>query len=159
MAPAAARGIDNTRMKLCTLLIVFRGHGTADPQAPAFVASAATGSVITAAGDEPLEPEARLTADVGKALMSTRVFNRDGRFFEAGRISFPDIDSHLEVDTPDAARAFARPDGSSFGAATWRIVGGGGRFTGAQGLVTGNFTGDADGGFVDHQLYKIFLPI
>src|SRR6266567_2387797 len=78
----------------------------------------------------------RLTADVGRSLMSTRVFNHDGRFFEAGRIYFPDIDSHLDVDTPDPARAYPRPDGSSYGAATWRIRGGGGRFAGAHGLVT-----------------------
>ena len=90
--------------------------------------------------------------------MSTRVYNRDGQFFEAGRIVFPDISSHVDVDTPDPARVYPRPDGSSYGAATWRILGGSGRFAGAQGLVTGNFTGDADGGFVDHQLYKIFLP-
>jgi hypothetical protein len=151
------RDLDNTHMKLCTLLIVFRGRGTPDPKAPEFVSSEATGTLI-AAGDAHAEPEMRLTADVGRTLMDTRVFNHDGRFFEAGRISFPNIDSHLDVDTPDPGRAYPRPDGSSYGAATWRILGGGGRFAGAHGLVTGNFTADADGNFVDHQLYKIFLP-
>ena len=154
-----ARAIDNTPMKLCTLLIVFRGQGTADPHAPAFVASAATGSVIAFSDGVRADPDTPFTDDIGTAVMNTRVFNQAGRFFEAGRISFPDIDSHLDVDTPDAARAYSRENGHSYGAATWRIVGGGGRFGGTQGLITGNFTADADGGFVDHQLYKIFLPV
>ena len=140
------------------MLIVFKGVGTPDAVAPDFVASEARGTVLEVSGDEVQRPDDLITRAPGQALMSTRVFNRDGRFWEAGRISFPDIDSYLDVASIDAARSYPRADGSSYGAATWRIVAGRGRFAGAEGLVTGNFTGDAAGGFVDHQYYKIFLP-
>jgi hypothetical protein len=33
-----------------------------------------------------------------------------------------------------------------------------GRFKGAQGQITGNSRGTADGRFTDHQVYKIVLP-
>jgi hypothetical protein len=34
----------------------------------------------------------------------------------------------------------------------------GGKFKGAQGQITGNSQGTADGRFTDHQVYKIVLP-
>jgi hypothetical protein len=83
---------------------------------------------------------------------------RGDQTFEAGRVEFPDIDSHLDVDTVIPGRFTTTDDGVSTGSISWRVTGGSGRFEGATGLVTGNFIGYPDGRFTDHQLFKLVLP-
>lgn len=140
------------------MLIVFVGRGTPIDHATGFVVSEAQGRILSLTAPAEGPAAGGLSAPAGGARMKTVVSNREGRFWEAGRVEFPGIDSWLDVDTPEPGAAQTREDGSSFGSISWRVLGGGGRFEGACGIVTGNFTGDADGGFVDHQLYKLFLP-
>lgn len=140
--------MENTHVTPYTMLIAFEGSGKPIDGAAGFVQSRADGAIIAGAGlDVPCA-----TASFRSVVASTAAGN-----WEAGRVDFPDIDSWLEVDTPAAGSAQDKPDGSSAGTITWRVLGGGGRFQGATGLVTGNFTGSADGAFVDHQVFKLFL--
>lgn len=44
------------------------------------------------------------------------------------------------------------------GAVIWEVTGGGGRFRGAQGLITSNFTVAANGDVTDDQFARLFLP-
>jgi hypothetical protein len=40
----------------------------------------------------------------------------------------------------------------------WRISGGGGSFTGAQGLITSNFTVSPNGDVTDDHFVRLYLP-
>jgi hypothetical protein len=40
----------------------------------------------------------------------------------------------------------------------WRITGGAGRFAGAQGLITSNFTVGPDGLVTDDHFVRLYLP-
>jgi hypothetical protein len=86
------------------------------------------------------------------------VYFQAGKFHESGRIDFPGTDSYLIVDTTEPGTAADAPDGTSTASMTWHIASGGGKFKGAQGQITGNSRGTADGRFTDHQVYKIVLP-
>jgi hypothetical protein len=145
-------------MKTYTMLIFFSGKGEPIGHAEGFVSSKARGRIITAASEVELPPQGVLQSEGDEASFDTVVFARDGRFWEAGRVDFPKLKSHLDVRTVNPGVSETRPDGSSFGSISWQVSGGGGFFAGATGVVTGNFTAAADGQFRDHQLYKIFLP-
>lgn len=144
-------------MNICIMLIVFTGVGTPLGHSAGFVESRAEGVVLATPEDASLPRPCRLQKPVGKALFHTFVASTSVGNWEAGRVEFPEIDSYIDVDTPHPGSAETRADGSSYGSIAWRVVGGGGMFKGATGTITGNFTGEADGSFVDHQLYKLFL--
>jgi hypothetical protein len=40
----------------------------------------------------------------------------------------------------------------------WRVTGGSGRFAGAKGLITSNFTVTADGEVTDDHFTRLYLP-
>lgn len=145
-------------MKTCVMLIVFTGMGTPLGHTEGFVESRAEGLVLATPEDRELHPSTRLQKPTGKARFHTFVAVTSAGNWESGRVEFPDIDSYIDVDTPHPGSAETRPDGSSYGSISWRVIGGGGMFKGATGTITGNFTGAADGSFVDHQLFKLFLP-
>lgn len=131
------------------MLIAFKGHGDQIGHATGFVESRAEGQILSADGLDAPCSEARFRSIVA----STSAGN-----WEAGRVEFPAIDSWLDVDTPSPGHAEDKTDGTSAGTITWRVLDGGGLFAGANGFVTGNFTGATDGSFVDHQLFKLFVP-
>jgi hypothetical protein len=144
-------------MTIVTMLVHFEGEGTPVPDAKGFVKSQAVGAIL-AVSNEGLSSEARTECPPGKASFNTLVFAQDGRFWEAGRVDFPGIDSHLIVETKLAGTSVDLPGGAAAGSISWTIIGGGGRFAGATGIVTGNFTARPDGRFFDHHLYKVILP-
>ena len=133
-------------MKVLTLMVEFHGRGTPMDRSPGFAISEAVGPVRFSSGEAS-----------GEARMKTVVYTNDGHFWEAGEIAFPELDAWLVVDTVTPGRVQQRADGSSYGSITWRVVSGGGPFAAVQGIVTGNFIGDATGGFVDHQVYNLLL--
>jgi hypothetical protein len=139
-------------LNVLTLLVEFRGHGAAVENSPGFSVSEAAGPIKSVAS-LPMVAEwlERLAGDV---KMKTRVFASEGRFWESGEIIFPSLGS-LIIDSPAPGIVHQRPDGSTYGSITWRVLSGSGWFEGVQGIVTGNFTGDARGGFVDHQVYNL----
>jgi hypothetical protein len=82
----------------------------------------------------------------------------DGAFVERGRIAYGAAGT-ITFDTvgrgvlgpsplPDVQR----------GAVMWQVTGGDGKFRGAQGLITSNFTVGASGEVRDDQLARLFLP-
>jgi hypothetical protein len=131
------------------MLILFEGHGAQIGHAKGFMESRADGRVLSAEG---------LDVPCTEASFRSVVAVTSAGNWEAGRVDFAAIDSWLDVDTPFAGHADDKPDGSSVGTITWRVLAGGGRFAGATGYVTGNFTGAPDGSFIDHQLFKLFVP-
>ena len=144
-------------MNILTMLIHFEGEGIPVPDAKGFVKSQATGTILDVK-TEGLSPEARIERVSGQASFNTMVFAQDGRFWEAGRVDFPGIGSHLIVETRHPGSSVDLPGGAAAGSISWTIIGGGGRFDGASGIVTGNFTARSDGRFFDYHLYKVLLP-
>jgi hypothetical protein len=144
-------------MAVFTMLVLFEGEGAPVPDAAGFVRSEARGTILSVSGGA-LPPEGEVQSPAGEARFSTMVFAQDGRFFEAGRVDFPGIGSHLIVTTRQPGTSNDLPGGASAGSISWTVTGGGGRFEGATGIVTGNFTARADGRFFDHQLFKLILP-
>lgn len=142
-------------MRILTMLVVFSGKGEQIGHAEGFIASAADGIVVeparTLKGDESLE------APCGTARFETVVMARNGRTVEAGRVFFPEIDSYLDVHTPETGLVVDLGEGREMGSITWHVRKGGGRFEGARGVVTGNFTARPDGTFTDHQVFKLVL--
>ena len=141
-------------MKVLTMLVEFRGQGTAVENSPGFSVSEAAGPVKSISLTQPADVWSEHPA--GDVRMKTRVFTSEGRFWESGEIIFPQLGS-LVIDSPAPGTVHQRSDGSSYGSITWRVLSGSGRFEGVQGIVTGNFTGDPKGGFIDHQVYNLLL--
>ncbi|SCK43283.1 hypothetical protein VAR608DRAFT_4173 [Variovorax sp. HW608] len=145
-------------MKTYTMLIFFSGKGEPIGSAAGFVKSRATGRVLALDPMLRIDVEGSLQAPAGDARFETVVMVQDDRTWESGRVDFPGIDSHLNVDTVVPGRFSVREDGLSTGSISWRVTGGSGHFEGATGIVTGNFVGHPDGTFTDHQLFKLVLP-
>jgi len=82
----------------------------------------------------------------------------DGVFLEsgtityggAGKISFKTVGQGHLGPSPEA--------GVQRGAVIWEITSGEGRFRGAQGLITSNFTVGAAGEVVDDHFVRMYLP-
>jgi hypothetical protein len=136
-------------MKPYLMMIVFEGRG-ATIGSSAFVESNAAGRIIGVEGV--------FDAPCAHATFRSAVAATPMGLWESGRVSFDEINSHLDFTTALPGESVVREDKSSSGAIAWRITGGSGRFAGASGMVTGNFTGAADDSFVDYQVYKLFLP-
>jgi hypothetical protein len=141
-----------------TLVIVFMGRTVPIDGFPGFVIAEADGTVLALSAPSDMAAEARPDSTLSTAHFKTMVFSQGGKFHESGRIDFPGTDSYLIVATNDAGTYTEAPDGTSTASMTWRISSGGGKFQGAQGQITGNSRGAADGHFTDHQVYKIELP-
>jgi len=104
-----------------------------------------------AASVEPLPGDA--------AVLESRVERfPDGTFVEDGTITYGRAGS-ITFDT--VARGHVGPAavvGWSHGVVMWRITGGAGRFAGAQGLITSNFTVSPDGEVTDDHFTRVYLP-
>ncbi len=72
------------------------------------------------------------------------------RYGEAGTVRFKTVGRGVIGESPNS--------GQQRGAVIWELTGGEGRFLGAQGLITSNFTVDGTGQVVDDQFARIFLP-
>ena len=144
-------------MRMKTMLIVFSGKGEQIGHAQGFVSSAADG-VIAKADLAGVGPDGQLSNPCGKARFETVVMARNGRTVEAGRVLFPEIDSYLDVFTPETGIVLPADEAKEIGSIIWHIKEGGGEFKGATGVVTGNFVGYPDGTFIDHQVYRVLLP-
>jgi hypothetical protein len=143
---------------ILTLIIVFMGRTVPLEDFPGFVSAEADGVVLSTAQAPEPPAAAQTDAALSKAHFKTMVYFQAGRFHESGRIDFPGTDSYLIVSTAEPGTSADAPDGTSTASMTWQITSGGGRFKGAQGQITGNSLGTADGHFTDHQVYKIRLP-
>ena len=111
--------------------------------------------------DDPVTLEARTTAQglsdmasfaENEARFQSRVvFTGDGEFQEDGVIDYGDGDT-LEFSTVGSGHIGpSAVEGLQHGAVSWRIDKGTGRFENASGLITSNFTVDAEGGVTDRH--------
>lgn len=103
------------------------------------------------AASEPVAGEA--------AVLESRVERfPDGSFVEDGTITYGQAGS-VAFDTVGRGHVGPAPGGGgSHGVVMWRITGGDGRFAGAQGLITSNFTVTADGQVTDDHFTRLYLP-
>ena len=69
---------------------------------------------------------------------------------EAGKVSFRTVGRGTLGPSPIAE--------VQRGAVMWEVTGGDGRFAGAQGLITSNFTVGAKGEVVDDQFARLYVP-
>jgi len=81
-------------------------------------------------------------------------------FEEAGEITFGEGTSHMLRFSTAGSGHFTTDfePGTLAGSASWRIDGGAGQFSGAQGFITSNFTLTAAGDRCDFHCGVIFLP-
>jgi hypothetical protein len=93
------------------------------------------------------------------AVLESRVERSpDGTFVEDGTITYGRAGS-ISFDTVGRGHVGPAPGGhGSHGVVMWRITGGDGRFTGAQGLITSNFTVSPDGQVTDDHFTRLYLP-
>jgi hypothetical protein len=139
----------------------FRGRGgpiagsttkrQARTTAPSQVLRAILGSDGVSAAMEPVAGES--------AVLESRVERApDGSFVEDGTITYGRAGS-VTFDTVGRGHVGPAPDGrGSHGVVMWRITGGDGRFAGAQGLITSNFTVTPDGQVTDDHFTRLYLP-
>jgi hypothetical protein len=94
-----------------------------------------------------------------EAVLESRVERApDGSFVEDGTITYGGAGS-VTFDTVGRGHVGPAPDGrGSHGVVMWRITGGSGRFAGAQGLITSNFTVTPDGEVTDDHIARLYLP-
>jgi hypothetical protein len=82
----------------------------------------------------------------------------DGTFVEEGTIRYGAAGG---ITFETIGRGWVGPGpapGSAVGGVLWKITAGDGRFSGAQGLITSNFTVTAAGEVVDDHFARIYLP-
>jgi hypothetical protein len=82
----------------------------------------------------------------------------EGAFLESGSIAYG---AAGKVTFKTVGRGLLGPSpvaGVQRGAVIWEITGGDGRFRGAQGLITSNFTVGPAGEVTDDQFARLYLP-
>ncbi len=149
-------------MRELVFALEFRGHGGPVPgsatkrqartTAPSQTWRAMLGPDGVRAGVEPAAGE--------PAVLESRVERfPDGSFVEDGTITYGTAGS-VSFDTVGRGHVGPAPDGrGSHGVVMWRITGGDGRFAGAQGLITSNFTVTPDGLVTDDHFTRLYLPV
>ena len=148
-------------MRQLVFALEFRGRGgpvpgsTTKRQARTIAPSQAWRAVLgpggVTAAVEPVAGEA--------AVLESRVErDPDGTFVEDGTITYGAAGS-VTFDTVGRGHVGPAPDGrGSHGVVMWRITGGEGRFAGARGLITSNFTVTPDGLVTDDHVTRLYLP-
>jgi hypothetical protein len=109
-------------------------------------------------GPDGVSAAVELVAGESAVLESRVERSPDGSFVEDGTITYGRAGS-ISFDTVGRGHVGPAPGGSgSHGVVMWRITGGDGRFAGAQGLITSNFTVTPDGQVTDDHFTRLYLP-
>jgi hypothetical protein len=126
----------------CTMTTVVAAHGLQASLEPAAGGQASFESEVTFVGG--FESEATASGEAG--------------FKESGTLTFGDGPDRLRFRTIGQGYLAPSPEEHlQHGCVMWQIDGGEGRFEGARGLITSNFTVDAAGHLTDYQLGVIFV--
>ena len=148
-------------MRELVFALEFRGRGGPVPGSPAkrqartTAPSQAWRAVLGPGGvTAAVEPVAGESA-----VLESRVErDPDGTFVEDGTITYGAA-GFVTFDTVGRGHVGPAPDGrGSHGVVMWRITGGEGRFAGARGLITSNFTVSGDGEVTDDHVTRLYLP-
>jgi hypothetical protein len=120
--------------------------------------TASTDRLASYAGGEWLRARMESTA-AEPAVLEARVQRfGDGTFVEEGTIAYgPAGTIAFETVGRGWVEAAPAPD-TMVGAVVWRVVEGKGGFTGAEGLITSNFTVTAAGDVTDTHVARIYVP-
>ena len=147
-------------MREVVFALRFTGHGgpvpgsTTKRQARTVAPSQAWRTVIAPTGVsglmEPVPGES--------AVLESRVERfADGSFVEDGTIIYGSAGA-ITFDTVGRGHVGPAPlAGWSHGVVMWRITAGEGHFTGAQGLITSNFTVSPNGEVTDDHVARLYL--
>ena len=93
------------------------------------------------------------------AVLESRVERRaDGSFVEDGTITYGSAGTVWFVTVGAGTVGPSPISGWQSGAVIWAVTGGDGRFAGARGLITSNFTVSGDGRVVDNHFARLYLP-
>jgi hypothetical protein len=148
-------------MRELVFALEFRGRGgpvpgsTTKRQARATAPSQTLRAVIAREG-----VSASMDSVPGEAaVLESRVERfADGTFVEDGTITYGPAGAVSFVTVGRGHVGPAPVAGWSHGVVMWRITGGTGRFAGAQGLITSNFTVSPDGEVTDDHFARLYLP-
>ena len=116
--------------------------------------SQALRTVLSAAG---LQPSVEAVVGGAAAFESEVAMSTDGTFDEWGTITYGTAGT---VRFKTVGRGIIAPsplDGIQRGAVIWEVTGGDGRFSGASGLITSNFSVNSDGEVIDNQFAQLFV--
>jgi len=148
-------------MREIAFALEFKGRGGPMPgsttrrQARTTAPSQALRTVLTASG---ITPSVEALPGESAVLESTVERFPDGTFVEDGTITYGRAGS-ISFDTVGRGHVGPAAGGvGSHGMVMWRITGGDGRFAGAQGLITSNFTVTPDGLVTDDHFTRLYLP-
>jgi len=153
-------GRDETRVRELVFALEFRGRAEAVPgsttlrhartSAPSQVLRTSMDAAGVHGGMEELPGD--------HAVLDSRVERfEDGSFVEDGTIRYGRAGA-VSFVTEGRGRVGPRPaPGQVLGAVIWTVTGGDGCFAGARGLITSNFTVDAEGRVVDHHVARLYL--
>ncbi len=120
--------------------------------------SAPSQALRTLLGTDGLESRVEHIAG-GSAVLESRVERfPDGSFVEDGTITYGRGGSVAFVTVGRGSVGPSPVPGRVRGAVIWEVTGGDGQFAGAQGLITSNFTVDADGHVVDDHFARLYVP-
>ena len=146
-------------MRELVFVLEFRGSAAAGPdgkrRARSTAPSVSFSTVMAADGihaaSKPLDGE--------QAILESSVERfADGTFLEDGTITYGRAGS-VTFETVGRGTVGPAPlEGWSVGGVTWTVTAGTGRFGGARGLITSNFTVNARGEVVDHHVARLYLP-
>ena len=148
-------------MRELVFALEFRGRGVPVPgsdgkrEARSVAPSQTLSTVLASDG-----VRSRIDTGIGDtAVLEARVQRfADGSFVEEGTIAYG-MAGAISFETIGRGWVAPAPEtGAMAGGVLWKIIGGSGVFTDAQGLITSNFTVSAGGDVVDNHFARIYLP-
>lgn len=115
-------------------------------------------TLSTVLGGDGVRAEVEVVAGESAVLESRVERFGDGTFVEDGTITYG---SAGRVTFETIGRGWVGPApvaGWVTGGVVWSVTRGDGRFAGARGLITSNFTVSAGGEVIDHHVARLYLP-
>ena len=82
----------------------------------------------------------------------------EGAFLESGSIAYGAAGTITFKTVGQGVLGPSPIEGVQRGTVSWEITGGDGRLKGAQGMITSNFTVDAQGQVTDNHFVRMFVP-
>jgi hypothetical protein len=145
-------------MRELVFALEFRGTAGAGPDGRRRARSTAPSqSLTTVLGAGTVQTEVK-ALDGEQAVLESAVERfPDGSFVEDGTITYGRAGS---ITFETVARGTVGPapiDGWTSGAVMWNVTGGRGAFEGARGLITSNFTVNAQGQVIDHHVARLYV--
>jgi hypothetical protein len=148
-------------MRELVFALEFRGRAgavAADPNLREARTTAPSQTLATVLGAEGVRADIAPVAGDTAVLESHVERFGDGTFIESGTIRYGAAGAVI-FETIGRGWVGPAPDGSGVvGGVLWRVREGTGRFVGAQGVITSNFTVTPGGDVTDDQFARLYIP-